>query len=520
VTGAGRGQRVAMRSPTLRGAGWPMSLVAAIGVGLVGAFVLVSRTAAASQPSFLIFVFDTTRVDAVSAYGKVGDTTPEVDKLAAAGLRYRHAYSNAPWTLPAHVTLLTGLLTTEHTIGFRGVRLPDEVLTLAERLRDAGYETASFSENPFVTEIFNMMQGFSYMENNLRSTKNADLRAPKDGEYHVGEAVQRWLRQRGEKRPFFMFVNVMQAHAPYPVTPWNRWLRQGVSIEDAGKVDQRVHARICSRLPPPKDVEILRALYHDGVAADDRKLAAVLGLLKEAGLTDQLITIVTSDHGEHFGEHRLMEHNFSVREALLHIPLVVHGVPGVEPAVLDQPVQLADVTPSILRWAGLRGSGAMKGRPLPTRVAEMRPEVTMAAQYTEPDNVELIGDAPEWLLQGKARTTMNRRGCAAEDRVFGDLIALVRYPIKAIWYERHPMQVFDLASDPDERVDLARTRPDLVVPFQAEVDRVRAARRRLSPTKSAAMAPTIPPEVRERMRQLGYADPSTNGSSTPTTGMR
>lgn len=469
------------------------------------------------RPSILLVVFDTTRVDAISAYGKVGDTTPTVDRLAAAGLRYRNAYSNAPWTLPAHVSLFTGLLTNEHTIGQRGVRLPDSVQTLAERLQAAGYETASFSENPFVTEHFNMMQGFSYHENNLRSSKNTDLRDPRAGEYHIGEAVQRWIQQRRDRRPYLLFLNVMQAHAPYPVTRWNRWLRQGISVEAAGQVDQRVHARICSLLPPPEEIEILQALYRDGVAANDFKLQAVLGLLQSAGMARSLISIVTSDHGEHFGEHGLMEHNFSVREALLHIPLVVTGVPGVAPAVLDQPVQLADIMPSVLAWTGVGGAGELKGQPLPTLPSSRRSPVTIAAQYTEPDNVVLVGDAPEWLLRGKDRTRKTRRSCKPEDRVFGDLIALIRYPYKAIWYERHPLQLFDLGKDPDERVDLARQRPDLLVSFQAEIEAIRAARVAPTPTVAASSPPTLPPEVRERMRQLGYSDPAPapTGASTP-----
>ena len=132
--------------------------------------------------NFVLFVLDTTRFDAVSAHGVHSGTTPVLDTLASAGLRYTRAFAQSPWTLPSHVTMFTGLLPSQHGAGWRGTRAGDELVTLAERLRDAGYETFGVSENPWVSPSFNLDQGFE----RLLSVRGAKRPG-------VVESVARWL---------------------------------------------------------------------------------------------------------------------------------------------------------------------------------------------------------------------------------------------------------------------------------------------------------------------------------------
>ncbi len=480
------------------------------GMAAALALALASCSAPDTRPSVLLFVFDTTRVDAVSAYGAVAGTTPELDRLASSGLRYQHAYANAPWTLPSHATLFTGLLPHQHGVGYRGVRAPDSLVMLAERLRDAGYETAAFSENPFVSETFNMMQGFETLDNDRGERPIADVRDPAPGQYNVQELVAAWAQQRKRGRPFFLFVNVMNAHEPYPIRAENPFVPRGVDARALQGLNRKVHKRICAALPPPKQIEALKGLYLGGVAADDAKLRAVLGALRDAGASQRLVTIVTADHGEHFGEHRLMEHNFSVREALLHVPLVISGAPGAAPAVIDQPVQLADVVPSVLRWVGAPVPADLPGRPLPTEASTTQVARDIVAEYTEPDNIADAPDQPDWLREAHAEIQATRSVCTAQDRVFGNMLALVRYPFKLIWFERYPAELYDLSSDPEERSDLSTARPELAAKMHAEVEALIA---QAPGAPAPAPEATVPPEVRERLRALGYI-----GGATPAAG--
>jgi hypothetical protein len=130
----------------------------------------------------LLVVIDTLRADAVSAYGAVEGTTPEFDALAAEGLLYRHAFAPSPWTLPSHASLFSGLGVDRHGVGFGGqMGLSSELTTIAERLRDAGYATAGFSENPLVSVPFGMD----------RSAKRVGC-GPEDRVFGPMAAITRW----------------------------------------------------------------------------------------------------------------------------------------------------------------------------------------------------------------------------------------------------------------------------------------------------------------------------------------
>jgi hypothetical protein len=168
-------------------------------------------------------------------------------------------------------------------------------------------------------------------------------------------AVERWRSGRSRDRPFFLFVNVSDAHWPYATSEGHqgqRFVPLGTEPETARRLDLEVDSYICRDPVPAETFEILRGLYHGGVAEADAKLAEVLALL--AGERPGETVVVTSDHGEHFGERGLVSHQFSLAEPLLHVPLVVHGLAGVSPATIEEPVQLADIAPSVLEWAVTR----------------------------------------------------------------------------------------------------------------------------------------------------------------------
>ncbi|HLY38963.1 MAG TPA: sulfatase [Candidatus Binatia bacterium] len=312
-------------------------------LGFAFAAVLAAGRVASSadrRPSFVLVVLDTVRYDAVSIYGKVGTSTPTVDALARRGLLYRHAYANANWTLPSHVTLFTGLLPSQHGVNAVHFYAPDALVTLAERLRDAGYETIGVSDNPYVGKDTNLTQGFDRFVSleNPMTTGFATV--------DVESAVRAWLSARNGDRPYFLFVNLMDAHAPYKNHPQNPFLVVDPQTATHVAQDDRY---LCSPLSSSPDMDILWSLYIGGVAAADARLGALLRQLRNAGASDgSTVIIVTADHGEHFGEHRLILHDYGVYDELLHVPLVVVGAPGAATGSIEEAVQLADIEPSIL----------------------------------------------------------------------------------------------------------------------------------------------------------------------------
>jgi arylsulfatase A-like enzyme len=473
-------------------------LAARVGVALeviVGAMSLIvglgsctSSPPPRSQPSILLVVFDTTRVDAVSAYGGVAHTTPFTDALAAEGLRYTHAYANASWTLPSHVSLFTGLLPSEHGVGWQNVWAPDRLVMLAERLQAAGYETVGVSENPWLSESFNTTQGFEQF-------------TTARGEGDTQAVVSSWLRARPAGRPFFLFVNVTDAHAPYLVRADNPFLPCCVSAAAADVVTQ-VRRTLCKERPDD-EVAILRGLYLGGVADADAKLGEVLELLHDANLERDLVTIVTSDHGEHFGEHNLFDHVVGVGEALIHVPLVVHGLPGVAPAIIDAPVQLADVTPTVLAWTGIPAPADLTGRPLPSLAETPAEARALVSEWRDPANRE-AGLEPILARAGRFMIAESRQSCGPSDRVFGDMRSLVRYPFKLVWNAGRPPALYDLAADPGELDDLARVRPEIVAALDGELAGHPPSAGPQDVPPPALPSPTL--DAIDRLRALGYLD--------------
>jgi arylsulfatase A-like enzyme len=459
-----------------------------------------------ARPSIVLVVIDTLRADAVSAYGVVEDTTPAFDALAAQGLLYERAYAPSPWTLPSHASLLTGLGVEQHGVGVAGrMGLRAEFTTLAERLRVAGYQTVGFSENPLVSSLFGFEQGFEQFFAITVEGAIKDALDPGSYSFDILHEVAAFAAARDRDRPFFLFANLLDPHSPYQKREQNRFLDPGVSL-GASWTAEALNAtpnRICDRLPNPDDLEILRGLYLGDVAAADAKLGKIAALAREATGEDPLIIVATSDHGEHLGENRLLDHEFSVRAPVLNIPLVVQGLPHAPADRIEAPVTLVDVAASMLSWAGAEIPPEVSGRPMPLLASDAgRPPVDQLAVYSD-ENLR----APENWGKGlkptdEARDT-KRSGCQPSDRVFGNMAALTRWPFKLIWFQRYPAELYDLSWDPSERSDLAKLRPEVSGPLIEEARRLADEIGLLDSSGETE----VPSEAElEALRSLGYAE--------------
>ena len=429
------------------------------------------------RPSIVLAVLDTMRADAVSAYGAVDGTTPTLDRLAREGLRYTNAYANANWTLPSHATLFTGLLPSQHRVQDGFAKLEADVPTVAELLSRAGYETLGINENPWLTAKQGVTRGFEQFQ------AAGDMAA----------MVKQWRAKRSADRPFFLFVNIMDAHWPYRVRDSNPYLPAGVSIEQARLAARDLESYRCNCAADDPSMQILRGLYLGNVRAADAKLGAVLAAL--APVETPLIVVVLSDHGEHLGEHGLVEHDVGIDRFVTHVPLVVHGLANVSPAVIQAPVQLADLMPTILGWAGVAVPPGLPGQPLPT--AEPAPSGrAIVAEYHDYRDERFYAQ-----FNDPVRELLRKRWehCTAADRADGDMRAVIRPPYELMWYEKYRVQLFDVQTDPSEARDLAAAMPERVAELDAHLQRVLAA----ANPRAAPRAELDPAQV-ERLRALGY----------------
>jgi arylsulfatase A-like enzyme len=485
------------------GPAWDVNRLAATFLLLaVGLFLAFATMAAASEtesrPSILVVVLDTVRKDAVSAYGKVAGTTPNFDRIAENGVRYTYAFSSAPWTIPSHASLFTGRSVDEHRLSMPGVNvLSLEFETLAERLRDAGYETAVFSENTTVSDVFGLVRGFEVRESSALVVSKMHYRKK---ELNASEAFRSWIARRDTSRPFFAFVNIMDAHTPYPIRDVNPWVPESIPKHQVIDRHPNSERQICGAIPPKDQLAVLRGLYLGGVHVADRKLGEIVAAARESLGDQRLITLVTSDHGELFGEDRMLGHEFSVSQKLLAVPLVVNGLEGLKPGVIETPVGLVDVMPTILEWVGVDRPADLAGLPLPLdgAGADAAPPRTFFSAYT--DRFITVPDA--W--KGKAHHVdkdVVRQFCVESNRVFGGMASLIRYPFKYVWYERYAPSLYDLSWDPNERSDQLKYRGDLAESFAAEMKR-RVDASRIS--ERTAADSQLSEEALETLKQLGY----------------
>jgi arylsulfatase A-like enzyme len=385
--------------------------------------------------------------------------------------------------------LFTGLLPFEHGVVGRNDRIGSTRL-LAEELSAAGFETFAFSENPWLQPESDLQRGFDSFQ-----TKGDMVRA-----------VRNWAKNRESDRPFFLFLNMMDAHEPYSSRGASPFLPPGVTRRQALKaLNKQPGEYLCQTSLSDPDMALKRALYWSGVRSADDRLGQMWVDLVELRAAGPVILIITSDHGDLFGEKALVGHTFGLQHRLLHVPLIIHGLPGIAPALIRTPVQLADVMPSILHWAGARIPDRLFGNILPTSPTKVPSSAIIASYHDD------FSSTSELPAQVRELIEKQLDKCGAEDRVLGDMSTIIRYPYKLIWYARYPPQLFDLSADPLEQHDLSVAEPEILASLRAELDAVSANAK----DRPAAPQRELDSATIEQLRALGYLGGDADTEATP-----
>ncbi len=412
-------------------------------------------TSARHRPNVFLIVIDTLRADHLSAYGYDKKTSPHIDELAAQGTLYEQAISAAPWTLPSHASLFTGLYVRDHHTSSAHLTLDPGFDTLAERLARAGYHTGGFSNNVWTNPDSGLEQGFQTFEELWRLQKSrtegisGDDPASDMGAAKTDHDVLSWIDGLKGDEPFFVFINFFEPHLPYrPTRPFDDdFLPPGTPAA----LVQRMRSFYSPReygyildVPWMKvragELEVLRGLYDGEIAYVDSKIGELVDGLRERGLADDTVLVITSDHGEHLGENHMLGHKLSVYEPLLHVPLVLWG-PGRIPAgrrIAGQ-VQSLGLFGTILDLAGVGRGDAPK---LPA--AEPRSGYTFC-EYAYPQIfLDVIHEKISgWNASRFARALTAVRGS--------------RY--KLISGSDGSRELYDLESDPHETKNLVGAHP-------------------------------------------------------------
>jgi arylsulfatase A-like enzyme len=479
----------------------------------------------------LLISLDTVRADHLSAYGYGRATSPHIDALAARGVLFEDATSTTSWTLPAHLSLLTGLEVSAHGVcderlwqlpGAEGApfEVPLHGTFLSEVLSGAGYSTAGFYTWKYLEPRFGFGPGFDVYQRlglsvyshpewskrfeELRAAGKADeLRAWMQESPEIfdeqrptaGEAVDAalaWLDARGPEEPFFLFLHLFDAHDDYvPPPPFDKRFTDPAY---AGPIDGR---RVTSPDSPvradmdPRDLAQLVALYDGELAWVDSQVGRVLDQLDALGRRDDTLVVLTSDHGEEFFEHGGKTHRAQLFRESVHVPLIASWPAGLPAGRrVAGPVGIVDVVPTVCALAGVAPPRGLSGR-----------DLSAVARGDEPN--ALVDYVTELLVfppgPGGDGAPLRRLGLRS-----GASHALFSHePGQADRWAR-----FDLSTNPDEAgpgaplatgSELALELGRRLEEARARIGRVRAS----APARRGAAVPLAESEVQE-LSQMGY----------------
>jgi choline-sulfatase len=386
----------------------------------------------------LVVTIDTLRADRIGVYGATNVETPNIDRLAREGAWVPQADVHVPLTRPSHASLFTGLYPAEH-----GIRdnvsppLPGDVPLLAEAFKRAGWPTAAFVASTVLDRQSGLARGFDVYAD--RFENGADRRS---GDRVVAEAVQ-WMRG---KRSFFTWVHLYDPHAPY--------------------------------LPPEPYASRYAGRPYDGtVAWSDELVGRLVAPLRDAGVLDTTLVVVTSDHGEALGDHGEDTHGYFVYQSTLRVPLVVRG-PRIGPGTtVDVLVRTVDLYPTILELTGLGPPSRTSGRSIVSALRDGR-----------------MNDEPSYA---ESLVPLLHYG-------WSDLHAVRDGPRWKYILAPKP-ELYDLEKDPGETKNLASIDAQRAAVLRS------AVLARLRQESSAAQRPNaaagIAPETLERLGALGYVGP-------------
>src|SRR5258706_737942 len=406
------------------------------------------------RPNVLIITIDTLRADHLGCYGFHLARTPAIDALSREGVRCANAISSAPITMPSHTSIFTGLFPPAHGVRDNGAyALGEDAVTLAERLRDAGYTTHAFVSALVLNRRYNLNQGFETYDDDLWAEDDPKLfmirerQAPK-----TADRFLQWFGEwnRSKAKPFFTWIHFFDPHQPYR--------------------------------PNSTDAALSVSPYDAEIAGVDRQIGRIVETLRANGQLDNTLLVLVADHGESLGEHGEQTHAIFVYDATVRVPLIIRYKPAFQPAVYTNPVRSVDIVPTVLGILRLPGGDTTDGHDLGAALRGKEPAPQLP-QYSESLLSEVgFGMAPLFAIRH-------------------DGYKYIRAP--------RP-ELYDLPNDPHELHNILPEFPRVGAKLDAELTQL--TKDSSSHAVKAAASP-MTRETEESLQALGYLAPHAERSS-------
>lgn len=448
-------------------------VLAALAVLAVSSFSCGKPAARDDRPNVLVILVDALRADRLGVNGYPLPTTPAIDRLAAEGVTFSRFYAHSTWTKPSIASLFTSLYPSQHGIKWVAVEeeeafltqvLPDDVTTMAERFRDAGYATGAVVNQVHLLERFGFAQGFEFYKTFTGKTARP-----------LNRNLVAWFNGLDD-RPFFGYLHYLDVHWPYTLIPGKDAAAFGpVALDPEPPHGGDEADAWAATLETDRDVAALAARYDREVRVADDAIGELVAEMKELGLYENTIIVVLSDHGEGFMEHGRLQHGYPPYEEVIHVPWVMRLPERLRPAGSQSPAAtriddlagMVDVMPTLLDLAGLEPPEGASG-------ASFAPLVPGAGPVGRP------------LFAETTEATAARRD-----------------DLKLIYFVDGRREIYDLAADPGEQSPLET---DCAGPCRELARELVAFVREMAEALAAARSGTaeLSPEEIEELKSLGY----------------
>lgn len=459
------------------------------------------------RPNIVLIVMDSVRADHLSSYGYYRVTTPNIDKLTKQGVLFENAFSPATWTPPSHASIFSGKYPFQHkTIG-KNIYFKDEETSITEILSCNGYETFGITHCAILASKNGFNKGFQkyintsetslvssrFIRENFKDAIRTLIKGLDSHTYRINEITKRLLSNRPFKeKPFFLFINYFNCHTPYnPPRPFKKKFSAHHHDLDSRKLRARVNYIASGKglyaflkeelLISPREWEVVESCYDGELAYLDCRIGELFEFFRSEGILNNTLLIITSDHGEYFGEHGLFGHIFGLYDELLHVPLIM-----VYPDEIPKGTRISNIVSTI----------------------------------------DIFHTIMDLVFIKKPKNKLGKTLCPFEDRRFHDFIlAESEYEVSkenACMPRIHALsrckcirtasykyinspdlgeeELYDLREDPSERVNVACKYPKKVKYFRKQLQKT------VQKLDFRSSEKTIPEDtyIRKRLRDLGY----------------
>ncbi|MBU0755804.1 MAG: sulfatase [Planctomycetes bacterium] len=444
------------------------------------------------KPNVLLISIDTLRADHLSCYGYPLETSPHLDRFAEQALVFTQAISTSSWTLPSHIALLGGAPLGALGTLFKDRRMDSHIPTMAEQFQKAGFRTAAFVGGGYVSADFGMNRGFDCFDERSLDVESGYGR------------VADWLEENKDGGPFFLFFHFFDVHAPYgdktddpekffretgcPIDPGLvKEIQEGIYTRENTCGSFQVHISDMAR-------RHMINLYDADILHVDGWMERLFTLLRATGLFEETAIIITSDHGEEFGEHGNWHHSKHLYREVVQVPLILK-LPGRNPAQgrVDVPVSLLDIAPTLTSLAGLPSAPQWHGDSLLEIAQDSK---AFLSRKVLSENVIPHGDRSVHMIALQDHLVKYFRVFCEADKAYPDGVRGFN--------QGERQEIYQLLPDPMEQVDVADFYPRLREGLRKEtLDRMQELKKEHS-ARTGTTPSEISREVMEQLEALGY----------------